>query len=886
MSAIVVPRDVQRLLNAAMVEAERSVHSVVTPAHVAVAVARMHPELAGVLGEGVEQRALTFLGQMAHGGGTPRLDQAIEMFLAGKAQPTGDAGPLPMTVEGLATFVSLCLRPRGQQAGVQAAVIAQPPADAPASAEAPTPQPAEPAAAAVVPATPDATLPQVPPATPATPQAATPATPTPATPTPATPTPASQRAAFPPPQSYSPPTTGSMAVLAEVPELAPEGPVLDPRLRPGHAAPGAVAAPPVPPTRQRPVSPVASGRPPAPRPPAARDDERGAQRPAGDGAAASRQHPHADPSPTTGAHALHSRELPIVDAPSPSAPAAQPSGSPGSRSFLVTMPTGTVALVGREAVTAQIVAVLSQRQRVTPLVIAPAGAGRSTIAAALADDLRALPPGHPCSGLAVVRVDADRLLAAADGPSLTQVLAAAAGLARESVVVIDDLEAITGLGTAGGVDPVALGAVQTLVRRGDRRVVLLLAQEYLDALAAADSQLLASLAIIPLPQLTPAEILTIARVQARQLAAFHGVQLPEHVVGAACGPAGVHDAIAHPSLAIRRLDRAAAAARLAGGTATVDGLGLGHDLVGGVDHAAASSRLGAAVRGQAEVVARLADRLVVRSAGLDLRPGRPDAVLLFSGPTGVGKTAMAHALAAEVFSDPGALVYLDMSQYADEQAAARLIGHGDGADAVLSDCWLTTRMRERSDVVLFLDDIDRAHPAVWSLVARAIDTGRVIDNHGGSASLDEVVVVMTTTLGSDLGGSHTSGLPDVAGPDGDLSPSEAVARSVKRMMPPELVNRIDDVLVFHQLTQETVREIADVEVARLIDRLRQRGFDLEVDPEVVEFVADLGYSREHGARQLLRVVEHEVLAPLVKLGPGSYRGAVVGAKVLWMRRGH
>ena len=267
------------------------------------------------------------------------------------------------------------------------------------------------------------------------------------------------------------------------------------------------------------------------------------------------------------------------------------------------------------------------------------------------------------------------------------------------------------------------------------------------------------------------------------------------------------------------------------------------------------------VMGQPEALDSVVDLVTLVKAGLT-DPNKPFGVLLFVGPTGVGKTELARALAELLFGDPNRMIRLDMSEFATYEAYERLIGQGLGAN---EPGRLTAAVKEKPFSVLLLDEIEKAHPNIYNLCLQIFDAGRLTDTHGKTVDFRRTIIVLTSNVGS---AAVEPGMADVlARRQLHVMPDrEAMMRELSRWFRPEFLNRIDRIVTFRALSEETAESIARREVTRVLERggIARRRLAIEVAPEVIPLLLREGYSQIYGARPLKRTVERLVLLPLAQ----------------------
>ena len=260
------------------------------------------------------------------------------------------------------------------------------------------------------------------------------------------------------------------------------------------------------------------------------------------------------------------------------------------------------------------------------------------------------------------------------------------------------------------------------------------------------------------------------------------------------------------------------------------------------------------VVGQDEAVSAVAQAVRRARAGL-ADPNRPNGSFLFLGPTGVGKTELCRALAEALFDSEDALVRVDMSEYMEKHAVARLIGAPPGYVGYEEGGQLTERVRRRPYSLILLDEIEKAHPDVFNILLQVLEDGRLTDGHGRTVDFRNTVLVMTSNLGSDAIQALAS-----EGLDDDIH--DAVMDVVGRSFRPEFVNRIDDVVVFHALRKEHMAAIAEIQLARLRERLADQDLGLIVDDQAMAALVEQGYDPVFGARPLKRAIQHALENPL------------------------
>jgi ATP-dependent Clp protease ATP-binding subunit ClpB len=249
----------------------------------------------------------------------------------------------------------------------------------------------------------------------------------------------------------------------------------------------------------------------------------------------------------------------------------------------------------------------------------------------------------------------------------------------------------------------------------------------------------------------------------------------------------------------------------------------------------------------------------VRRARAGLQdPNRPIGSFMFLGPTGVGKTELTKALAAFLFDDENALLRIDMSEYMEKHSVARLIGAPPGYVGYEEGGALTEAVRRRPYQVVLFDEIEKAHPDVFNILLQVLDDGRLTDGQGRTVDFRNVLIIMTSNLGSEF---------LVLQKDGEDSSAvhDEVMQVVRAHFRPEFLNRVDEIILFHRLRREDMGAIVEIQLKRLDRLLEDRKIVLELTPEARAWLADKGYDPAYGARPLKRVIQKNVQDPLAEL---------------------
>ena len=264
------------------------------------------------------------------------------------------------------------------------------------------------------------------------------------------------------------------------------------------------------------------------------------------------------------------------------------------------------------------------------------------------------------------------------------------------------------------------------------------------------------------------------------------------------------------------------------------------------------------VIGQDEAVQKVSEAILRNRAGIG-EEGRPIGSFLFLGPTGVGKTELAKALAEALFDDEKNLIRIDMSEYMEKFSVSRLIGAPPGYVGYEEGGQLTEAVRRKPYSVVLFDEVEKAHPDVFNLLLQVLDDGRITDSQGRTVDFKNTILILTSNLGSQY-------LLDGIGPNGEISDEarKQVDALLKKSFRPEFLNRLDEIVCYKPLTRAEIGKIVDLLIGNLAKRLEDKQLHLEVTDEAKQFIIDAGYDPIYGARPLKRFLSSKVETALAR----------------------
>jgi len=279
---------------------------------------------------------------------------------------------------------------------------------------------------------------------------------------------------------------------------------------------------------------------------------------------------------------------------------------------------------------------------------------------------------------------------------------------------------------------------------------------------------------------------------------------------------------------------------------------------------AMEEELARVVIGQREAVTALSKAL--RRSRADLKdPKRPIGSFALLGPTGVGKTLLAKALAETMFGDAKSLIQLDMSEYMEKFSVSRLVGSPPGYVGYEEGGQLTEQVRRKPYSVVLFDEIEKAHPDVMNMLLQILEEGKLTDNIGRVVNFRNTVILMTSNVGAETIKKNSSlGFSPISDQNSYEKMREKIMDEAKRLFRPEFLNRLDDIIVFRSLTKPDLIEILDLEIAKVMQRLKSKKLQLQLDEKAKDYLVEKGYDPTYGARPMRRAVERFLEDPLAE----------------------
>ena len=564
-------------------------------------------------------------------------------------------------------------------------------------------------------------------------------------------------------------------------------------------------------------------------------------------------------------------------------------------------------VIGRQEEITRAIQILSRRSKNNPVLVGEPGVGKTAVAEGLA---LAVSRGEAPEGLKnkrIVSLDVPALLAGTryrgDFEDRVKSVLRDVRRAGDIILFIDELHTIMGAGSAeGAID--AANILKPALGRGELQIIGATTPAEYRRHIEKDAALERRFQPVKVQEPDKQRSLEMLQGLRPALEKHHGLRISDGAIETACALSMryINDRYL-PDKAIDLLDEAAAALRFSGQGSSVESAHVAKVVsswtgipVNGLDEGESRAlleleqQLKARIIGQDEAVAAVAK--AVRRGRVGLKdPRRPLGSFLFCGPTGVGKTELCRALAACVYGDEQAMIRLDMSEYMEKHSVSRLIGSPPGYVGYEEGGQLTEKVRRRPWSVLLFDELEKAHEDVWGILLQIMDEGALTDASGRRVDFANTLIVMTSNVGARAITEKRPALGFAAGEEGeDAAMAQKVQAELKAVFRPEFLNRLDETVIFHRLTAEHMEKIT----ARLVDSVRERfaalGIYLEVPQETLCFLSRRGGSMDHGARELRRTVQRELLdmaAGLLldgSIGAGDRLRAVVEADAIKFER--
>jgi ATP-dependent Clp protease ATP-binding subunit ClpC len=559
-------------------------------------------------------------------------------------------------------------------------------------------------------------------------------------------------------------------------------------------------------------------------------------------------------------------------------------------------------VIGREQEIVSILQILTRKNKNNAMLVGEAGVGKTQLVEGLALKLAENKFGDAVPPFKVYELSISALMTgtAYRGAFEEKVLNLIEGLKRDpnAVLFIDEVHLIMGAGATDGDAMDMANLLKPVLARGEIRVIGATTLAEYRKFVEKDPAIERRFQMVRLEELSAEATLQVLQRVKPGLEKHHGVRISTGAIETAVSATERYmPNLNFPDKAIDVLDQACSRQRLnmrAGFSSNTFGSDPNPDPTRVTRHGVLKvvsqitsipleemsaeerrnirdldKRVKKRVIGQDEAVERVVSAVKKSRAGL-ADPNRPDSVMLFLGPSGVGKTQLAKTLSRELFGSKDHLIVFDMSEYIEEHSVSRLLGAPPGYVGSDEEGRLSGAVRNNPFCILLFDEIEKAHPRIFDIFLPIFDEGRLKDNRGRMISFRNTIILLTSNIGADLI-SHSEGGVD----------SNMLVDELRKHFRPELINRIDEIVPFYPLLQEDVRSILRIEINSLRHRLQDRSIKIHMYQQAYEFLGEKGYKRGTGARELRRVVDKYLTGPISELllNDGIQDGDVVDVKM-------
>lgn len=583
-----------------------------------------------------------------------------------------------------------------------------------------------------------------------------------------------------------------------------------------------------------------------------------------------------------------------VAKPREEAPSAKPSGAPApaegpsADELLVDMLAEAEGgryrpIVGREGERAQAVEILCCRAKSNVLLVGEPGVGKTALVEDLALRLSRGEAPRALQGKRLYAFNSAAAIAGAKyrGQFEERILQVIRKLSDQpSILFVDDIHTLSSMGASKGGSLDLASLIKPSLLRGEFQAVAAAPYEDYRSRLEKDTTLARCFQVVRLDEPGREETLAILSFHKEPLENHHRVRLSEELFAETFKTIALClKERAFPDKALDVFDRASVKAALrANGTAqrqpavTPEDVHAAISDLSGVPFAKVASMRESRYReletlleeriiGQESAIRTVARALKTAKLNFSLKPQRPEGIFLFVGPTGVGKTELARAMAEVLYGETDRMIRIDMSEYMERISSSRLIGTAPGYVGYNDPNQLTDMVRRNPYSLILLDEIEKADAQVMNLFLQVFDAGRLTDGKGRIVHFNHTTIVMTGNIGTELYSEMRIGYDEVSGRGGHVSRS-ALTKRIKRSFAPEFLNRLDEIVQFDPLAPESIKRIAELKLRSVRERMAEEGKTLHLAPAVYERLVAEGYSPEFGARHLERVIRRLVLDPL------------------------